>query len=87
VANGGSAAPAALGGGEQAGEIQWEVGKLAAGSVGGEEGRKRGLCVELEAVATMVGPEVFLGTGESSGLALGEGKSGEGRWESIPTVG
>ena len=43
MSNGGGGAPAALGGGGRAWKDQWRSGKLAKGSVWGEEGRRRRL--------------------------------------------
>ena len=43
AAAGGGDRPAVVGDGERVGEHRWRAGKLAAGSVGREEGRKRGL--------------------------------------------
>ena len=43
VADGGGGAPMAKGEQGRVGEHRWRVGKLAAGSVGREEGRRRGL--------------------------------------------
>ena len=47
VADGGGAAPAVRGGGEWVWELHYGEGDLAAGSIWGEEGRRRGLRVEL----------------------------------------
>ena len=43
MSNGGGGAPAALGGGGRAWKDQWRSGKLAKGSVWGEDGRRRRL--------------------------------------------
>ena len=53
MADGGGAALAVRGGGERVWELHYGVVKLAAGSIWGEEGRRRGLRVELEAAALM----------------------------------
>jgi len=53
VAFGGGTAPAVRGGGEWVWELHYGEGDLAAGSIWGEEGRRRGLRVELEAAAVM----------------------------------
>ena len=53
VAFGGGTAPAVRGGGEWVWELHYGEGDLAAGSIWGEEGRRRGLRVELEVAALM----------------------------------
>ena len=53
VADGGGAAPVVRGGGERVWELHYGERNLAAGSIWGEEGRRRGLRVELEAAALM----------------------------------
>ena len=53
MADAGSAALAVRGGGERVWELHYGEVKLAAGSIYGEEGRRRGLRVELEAAALM----------------------------------
>ena len=53
VADGGGAAPAVRGRGERVWELHYGERNLAAGSIWGEEGRRRGLCVELETAALM----------------------------------
>ena len=52
-ADGGGAAPAVRGRGERDWELHYGEGNLAAGSIWGEEGQRRGLRVELEAAALM----------------------------------
>ena len=47
VADGGGAAPVVRGGGERVWELHYGERNLAAGSIWGEEGRRRGLRVEL----------------------------------------
>ena len=55
VADGGGTTPAVRGGDERVWELHYGERNLAAGSIWGEEGRRRGLRVELEAAAASSG--------------------------------
>jgi hypothetical protein len=74
VADGGGAALAVRGGGELVWELHYGEVNLAAGSIWGEEGRRRGLCVELEAAALMAATVVaaaFQNAGRGVGAGIG----------------
>jgi hypothetical protein len=75
AAGGGGGAPAVVSGGEGVGELQCAVGKLAAGSIGAEEGRGGVLHGEQGAAAAMAYGGA---TGAWVGARLGSRRSGAG---------
>jgi hypothetical protein len=75
AAGGGGGAPAVVSGGEGVGELQCAVGKLAAGSIGAEEGRGWVLHGEQGAAAAMACGGA---SGARAGARPGSRRSGAG---------